>query len=185
MPLLRRDRRAQAGFEAGPGCGARRRWQGLAGLRGEAWLRCPWAVAGPGRTTSRRAEHTSAIRRRRCGGRRRDRRARAGFEAGPGCGAHGRWRGLAGLRDRPLRAVRLACGDLAGGPPPTGAPSSPAPQQDQTAPGTPAEPQTQTQQSGPEPLGSGPPSMPSGDQQRATRVSSARPPCRPCRSSRR
>ena len=123
--------------------------------------------------------------RRRCGGRRRDRRARAGFEAGPGCGAHGRWRGLAGLRDRPLRAVRLACGDLAGGPPPTGAPSSPAPQQDQTAPGTPAEPQTQTQQSGPEPLGSGPPSMPSGDQQRATRVSSARPPCRPCRSSRR
>ena len=182
MPLLRRDRRARAGFEAGPGCGAHGRWRGLAAVPmggGEAWLRRPWAVAArPGRAHQNH-------RHRRCGGRRRDRRARAGFEAGPGCGAHGRWRGLAGLRDRPLRAVRLACGDLAGGPPPTGAPSSPAPQQDQTAPGTPAEPQTQTQQSGPEPLGSGPPSMPSGDQQRATRVSSARPPCRPCRSSRR
>ena len=37
-----------------------------------------------------------------------------------GCGARGRRQGLAGLRDRPLRAV-LACGDLAGGPPPPGA----------------------------------------------------------------
>ena len=35
------------------------------------------------------------------------------------------------------------------------------------------------------PLGSGPPSMLSGDQQRTARVSSARPPCHPCRSSRR
>ena len=137
-------------------------------------------------------------------------------------GAYRRRQGLAGLRDRTLRAFRLACGDLAGGPPPTGAPSSPAPQQDQTAPGTPAGPQTQTQtqtqQSGPEPLGSGPPSMLSGCQRCATgvgtarqvsalrdrcqhcatgvgaarqvitsarQVSSARPPCRPCRSSRR
>ena len=40
--------------------------------------------------------------------------------AGSGCGACGRRRGLAGLRDRPLRA-KLVCGDLAGGPPPTGA----------------------------------------------------------------
>ena len=113
--------------------------EGTGGLRGGAGLRRPWAAAGPGRASRRRAERSS-------------RRGR-----------------------------------LAGGPPPTGAPSSPAPQQDQTAPGTPAEPQTQTQtrQSGPEPLGSGPPSMLSGDQQRATRVSSARPPCRPCRSSRR
>ena len=42
-----------------------------------------------------------------------------------GGGGHGRgaggWRqGQGGPRDRPLRAVRLACGDLAGGPPPTG-----------------------------------------------------------------
>ena len=46
--------------------------------------------------------------------------------ARPGCGARGRWRGLAGLRDRSLRAFRLACRDLAGGPPPTGTQSSPA-----------------------------------------------------------
>ena len=52
-------------------CGGRRRvWR--------AWLRCPWAVAGPGRASSRRAERSS-------------------------------------LRGR-----------LAGGPPPTGTPSSPA-----------------------------------------------------------
>ena len=48
--------------------------------------------------------------------------------ADPGCGARRRRQGLAGLRDRSLRAFRLACGDLAGGPPPTGAPRSPAQQ---------------------------------------------------------
>ena len=69
-----------------------------------------------------------------CGGRRRVRRARAGFEArawlrypwsaaGPGRGAGGWRQGQGGPRDRPLRAFRLACGDLAGGPPPTGTPS--------------------------------------------------------------
>ena len=61
-------------------------------------------------------------------------RARAGFEArawlrypwsaaGPGRGAGGWRQGQGGPRDRPLRAFRLACGDLAGGPPPTGTPS--------------------------------------------------------------
>ena len=40
--------------------------------------------------------------------------------AGPGCGAGGWRQGQGGPRNRPLRAVRLACGDLAGGPPPTG-----------------------------------------------------------------
>ena len=102
-----------------------------------AWLRCPWAAAGPGRTTSRRAERSS-------------RRGR-----------------------------------LAGEPPPTGTHSSPARRTARPAPGTPAAPQPQTQKSGPEPLGSGPPSMLSGDQQYTTRISSARPPCHPCRSSRR
>ena len=58
-----------------------------------AWLRCPWAVAGPGRASRRRAERSS-------------RRGR-----------------------------------LAGGPPPTGTQSSPAPQPDPTAPGTPVGPQ--------------------------------------------
>ena len=61
-----------------------------------------------------------------CGGRRRDRRARLRHPravAGPGRGAGGWRQGQGGPRDRPLRAFRLACGDLAGGPPPTGTPS--------------------------------------------------------------
>ena len=146
------------------------------------------------------------------------------WTASPGCGTRGRRQGLAGLRYRSIRAVRLACGDLAGGPPPTGAPSSPAhghtkqpdPRAHQAArphsrirrrPEHQPDP-TDTRQihtpdtteSGPEPLGSGPPSMlsdywrhaaggatrqviTSAPQQSA--VSSARPPCRPCQSSRR
>ena len=166
--------------------------------RRKAWPRCSWAAAGPGRTTSRRTEHTSATRHHWCGGRRRVRRARAGFEIdhserssrvaisraagpdgarntsgaasnklnrefrlrrpwaatgpgrttrrrtqappvwrapegpegarGPGRGAGGWRQGQGGPRDRPLRAVRLACGDLAGGPPPTGTHSGRAPQ---------------------------------------------------------
>ena len=74
---------------------------------------------------------------RRAGGRRRSlsthkRQARpiggAARPAGPGRGAGGRRQGLAGLRDRPLRA-KLACGDLAGGPPPPpGTHSGPAQQ---------------------------------------------------------
>ena len=43
-----------------------------------------------------------------------------GRTTGPGRGAGGWRQGQGGPRDRPLRAVRLACGDLAGGPPPTG-----------------------------------------------------------------
>ena len=61
--------------------------------------------------------------RRRCGGRRRDRRARLRYPravARPGRGAGGWRQGQGGPRDRPLRAFRLACDDLAGGPPPTG-----------------------------------------------------------------
>ena len=85
----RRDRRARAGFEAGPGCGARGRWRGLAGI-------------------------FTATRPHWCGGRRRARRARAGFEAGPGCGARGRWRGLAGLRDDAPSEARGADGSRAG-----------------------------------------------------------------------
>ncbi len=42
-------------------CGGRRRdWR--------AWLRCPWAVAGPGRASSRRAEPLGSRRGRRAGG---------------------------------------------------------------------------------------------------------------------
>ena len=74
----RRDRRARAGFEAGPGCGARGRQQSLAGLRDDV------------------PDHTPATQAPLVW---RDRRARAGFEAGPGCGARGRQTSLAGLRD--------------------------------------------------------------------------------------
>ena len=66
-------------------------------------------------TNHRRQTTRQHARPHRCGGRRR-----------PGCGARGRRQGQGGPRERPLRA-KLACGDLAGGPPPTGAPSSPAP----------------------------------------------------------
>ena len=102
-----------AGGTGGPGCGARGRWRGLAGLQANA------------------PSHTSATRRRRCGGRRRDRRAwlRCPWAvAGPG-------------RASSRRAERSSLrGRLAGGPPPTGTPSSPAPQPGPTAPGTPAAP---------------------------------------------
>ena len=58
----------------------RHRWTILEGnALGRAWLRCPWAAAGPG-WASRRRITTQHRRRRRCGGRRRVRRARAGFE---------------------------------------------------------------------------------------------------------
>ena len=67
--------------------------------------------AGPGRTSHRHPDRLEAAAR----------------PAGPGHGAGGRRQGLAGLRDRPLRA-QLACGDLAGGPPPTGTHSGPAQQ---------------------------------------------------------
>ena len=126
----RRDRRARAGFEidhserssrvaisraAGPD-GARntsgaasnklnrklrlhRRCEG----RKRAWPRCPWAAAGPG-----------------CGG--RGRRGLAAVPVGGGAWPRCRWvaagPGRASRSTTPSR--RLACGDLAGGPPPTG-----------------------------------------------------------------
>ena len=66
-----------AGVSGGPVCGAHGRWQGLARLRADA------------------PSYTSATRRRRCGGRRRVRRARVyrWAAAGPGRGTGGRWQG--------------------------------------------------------------------------------------------
>ena len=65
-----------------------------------AWLRCPWAVAGPGRASP---SDTSAADAEDTGG-----------SVGPGCGARGRGRGLAGLRvDAPSEA-RSADGSRAG-----------------------------------------------------------------------
>ena len=73
----------------------RHHWCGGPRRDRRAWLRCPWAVAGHGRASRRRADQ---------------RPSPTGVEGpggtgGPGCGARGRWRGLAGLRDRPLRAA--------------------------------------------------------------------------------
>ena len=187
---------------------AQRRSIGGVGRHRRAWLRCRWAAAGPGRASRRRTKPhvstpgTTGVEgtggpgrgaggwRRGLAGLRADapshtsahqappvwrapegsaavpvggggawlgfettRRAAeqrpgptgvegAGGSGGPGRGAGGWRQGQGGPRDRPLRA-QLACGDLAGGPPPTGThsgrtpQSSPAPQQDPTAPGTP------------------------------------------------
>ena len=69
----------------GPGCGARRRRQGLAGLRDEAQAH----VSTPGTTGAESA-------------------------TGPGCGARGRRQGLAGLRDDAPSEARGADGRFRG-----------------------------------------------------------------------
>ena len=65
--------------------------------------------------------------------------------AGPGCGAGGRWQGLAGLRDDAPSEARGADGERAGHRPPAcqaARPDSPAPRQGATVPGAPVEPHT-------------------------------------------
>ena len=115
-----------------------------------AWPRCRWAAAGPGRASRRCAAPISTPGPTGLEG--------AGVSGGPGCGARGRWRGLAAApvggggawpRRRwaaagPGRASRsatpsrrLACGDLAGGPPPTGTLSGQAHRTGSTAGGPP------------------------------------------------
>ena len=121
----------------GTGCGARGRWRGLTGQRadapshtpahqapqvrrapegpevqaavggGGAWLRCPWAVAGPGRASSRGVETTD-------GTPGSTGVEGAGGTGGPGCGARGRRWGLAGLRGDAPSAARGADGSRAG-----------------------------------------------------------------------
>ena len=106
------------GCEACGGCicgaeGRRPDWrvarglQGLAGLRGDA----PSEARG---VDGERAGRPRAARRSGGGV-----PSEARWDGG--CGAGGRRQGQGGPRDRSFRAVRLACGDLAGGPPPTGA----------------------------------------------------------------
>ena len=89
-----------------------------------AWPRCRWAVAGPGRASAR--PHTKC---RRCGGCRRVRRA------WPRCRWAAAGPGRASRSATPSR--RLACGDLAGGPPPTGTLSGQAHRTGSTAGGPP------------------------------------------------
>ena len=74
----------------------------------KAWLRCPWAVAGPGRASRRRAERSSR-RGRLAGG-----PPPTGTQSSP-----------ADTATRPTGQTTLS-GRLAGGPPPTGTSSSPA-----------------------------------------------------------
>ena len=125
----RKQRPGTTGVEGAGGIcrGAGGRWRGLAGLRDDAPISAPapqvWRApegpeglaavlvgvggAWPGFETTRR----SAPQPHRCGGPRRDRRAwlrRPWAVAGPG---------RASRSTTPSR--RLACGDLAGGPPPT------------------------------------------------------------------
>ena len=122
----------------------------------------------------------------------RQRHSAAGVEGAEGTcrGAGGRRRGLAGLRDDAPSEARSADGSRAGRRPPAHTAAGPSGARNtreatsNTSGATSNRQPPQAQQSGPEPLGSGPPSMLSGDQ-RTTRVSSARPPCHPCRSSRR
>ena len=152
-------------------CGGRRRVR-------RAWLRCPWAVVGPGRTTSRRTEpHISdqapPVRRAPEGPEgargpaaapvggggawpdneptRRATHQRPGDagEKGAGgtggrkracCGARGRWRGLAGLRDDAPSGARGADGERAGRRPRAHQAARPD-ESGPTAPGTPAAPQ--------------------------------------------
>ena len=98
-------------WPTGPGCGAGGRRQGLAGLRDDT------------------PSHTPATQRRRCEGRRRDRRARAGFEID-----HSEPLGSRVAISRAARTsgarntsgatnIKTRRGRLAGGPPPTGTPS--------------------------------------------------------------
>ena len=108
-------------------CGGRRRGR-RHGWDWWAWLRCPWAVAGPGRASRRRAEPDNSDQAPLVW------RAPEGPEgqAAVPVGGGGAWPGFETTR----RAEGSRRGRLAGGPPPMGTPSSPARQGTQ-APGTP------------------------------------------------
>ena len=80
------------------------------GFKTRAWPQCPWAAAGHGRTTSRRAEPRISDQAPPVW------RAPEGPEdaRGHGCGARGRWQGLAGLRADAPSEARGADGERAG-----------------------------------------------------------------------
>ena len=91
-----------------PGCGARGRWRGLAGQHTDTptdW-RPPRGLRGlagqrgdvPNRRTATRPTGVEG----------------AGGAVGPGCGARGRWQGLAGLRADAPSEARCADGERAG-----------------------------------------------------------------------
>ena len=110
----------------------------------QAWLRCPWA--GPGRASH---SDTSSAGVEGAGGsggpwqtssRRTNPHQPPGRKArGLGCGARGRWRGLAGLRDDAPSEARSADGSRAGHRPRAHQAARPS-KAHQPAPGTPAAP---------------------------------------------
>ena len=131
------------------GSGSRRGAGGRQGLAGQRVDAPSEARGADGSRAGRHPPAHTATRHHRCGGRRRDRRARAGFETthrdthqhasrrrcggaseGPEglaavpVGGGGAWTGFETTR----RAEGSRRGRLAGGPPPTGTPSSPAQQ---------------------------------------------------------
>ena len=119
-PGISVGQRSNTRNHAGPDCGAGGRWQGLEGYRDEA---------------PNVSEHQVPLVWR--------------VPEGRDCGAGGRWQGLAGLRDDAptarcdgARSTSSAVSNAAGGPPPVGTPSSPAPRQGATVPGAPVEPHT-------------------------------------------
>ena len=158
-----------------------------------------YAAAGPGRAHQNH-------RHRRCGGCRRDRRARASCEAGPGCGARGRrvlaghtrttgtagvegaggscrraggrWRGLAGLRDDAPSEARGADGSRAGHRPPAHTAAGPSGARNTSGAAATDTDTDTTKRAGTSRF------RPAPDA-RAWAISSERPPCHPCRSSRR
>ena len=104
----RRARSLHRWTVAGPGRATHRHKPRPIGGRREAcgaWPRCRWAAAGPAGQRGDASSHTQQP-------------GATGVEGagGPGCGARGRWRGLAGLRDdAPSRrlAARTARGRAA------------------------------------------------------------------------
>ena len=174
----RRDRRARASCEAGPGCGAR----GRRGLAGHTRTTGTAGVEGAGGTGG----HGQAARRGLAGHTRTT--GTAGVEgAGGSCRrAGGRWRGLAGLRDDAPSEARGADGSRAGRRPPAhtaagpdGARNTSGTTTTDTTTATATTTDTDTTKR------AGTSRFRPAPDARAWAISSERPPCHPCRSSRR
>ena len=141
--------------------------------------------AGCGGRGRRGPGYSQQRKHRRCGGRRRDRRTWENFEAGPGCGGRGRWRGLAGL----LTATQAPpVWRAPEGPEGTGGLRGAAPNEVRTpslAGGRALRrPEHQRGHKHKHDKAGRNPSVPARPRCSVV-ISSARPPCRPCRSSRR
>ena len=113
--------------------------EGTGGLRDRPLRAAGSRAAGPSGARNTSGAASNKLNRefrlhRRCEGRRRVQRAQEGLAAAPvgGGRAWPRCRWVAAGPGRASRSTtpsrRLACGDLAGGPPPTGTHSGPAPQ---------------------------------------------------------